>query len=385
MVKILDLIYFINIILDVRMKFILSIISFIILLSSINSSLGLERNNLINEVLEKVKKGEDFSKVYEEYSYKSKGEYILEYQKDTGFLKKNIIDKNIGRIVFNMNIGDISNIIKTKDGYHIVKVIDKKKDLIRLELISFINLKWRDKNNEEIGVNGEFIPEIETTSSNDLTSTEKVYIPPYNKKDMIFISSIPLKGEVYIESVDDKEPLFDFRNFRGIAPLYAKIEEGEYKVGIEIPTESFNISIDNSISIDLSSSYIMTILPENDINPFEWDNEDLVRMTVKDGILVRIAKIYKIKKIKNRKAILISLFQPKDPYSLPYNSTDELFDFDENKLYNLLLKENVSKFRIKDIIKRIHKFGKIILRDKNRMILITISQDGNFNIIKKYY
>ena len=92
-----------------------------------------------------------------------------------------------------------------------------------------------------------------------------------------------------------------------------------------------------------------------------------------------------MKKIKDRESVLVALFQPKDPYNLPYDSDEKLFDFNEEKLYNLLLKENISRPRIKDIIKRVHSFGKVILREGNRRILITISQDGEFDIIKKYY
>lgn len=83
-----------------------------------------------NEILEKIKNGENFEELAKKYSDdklsgKNGGEL--------GYFNKK--DKNIEftKEVFELNKGEISNIIETSQGYHIVKVNDKVDKLISME------------------------------------------------------------------------------------------------------------------------------------------------------------------------------------------------------------------------------------------------------------
>lgn len=73
------------------------------------------------EALNKLSEGIDFSIVAQEVSIassSSKGG-------DIGFIKKGTFTDDIESVIFNLNPGDVSNIIPTEKGFHIFKIIDK--------------------------------------------------------------------------------------------------------------------------------------------------------------------------------------------------------------------------------------------------------------------
>ncbi len=74
------------------------------------------------QIIERLKKGEDFEKLAEEYSQgpgASSGG-------DMGYIEKGQMIKELDEEVFSLNIGEISRPIKTDLGYHICKVEDIK-------------------------------------------------------------------------------------------------------------------------------------------------------------------------------------------------------------------------------------------------------------------
>jgi peptidyl-prolyl cis-trans isomerase C len=74
------------------------------------------------EVLEKAKKGEDFTELAEKHSTgpaASKGG-------DFGFRELRGLRKEYGDIAFSMKKGDIQGPIKLSDGYHIIKLTDRR-------------------------------------------------------------------------------------------------------------------------------------------------------------------------------------------------------------------------------------------------------------------
>ncbi len=78
----------------------------------------------IDTVMEKLKAGEDFAKLAKEYSddpgsAKNGG--------DVGFFKRRMMVQPFDEAAFNLkNIGDVSGIVKTRFGYHIIKLTGKK-------------------------------------------------------------------------------------------------------------------------------------------------------------------------------------------------------------------------------------------------------------------
>jgi parvulin-like peptidyl-prolyl isomerase len=97
----------------------------------------LEKRKKIENILKRVKKGENFSQLAKEYS------------EDAGTAKNGGLIKNIkpdemvqpfDNIAFSLAIGEISDIFETQFGYHILTVIDRRKedrttDEIRKELV----------------------------------------------------------------------------------------------------------------------------------------------------------------------------------------------------------------------------------------------------------
>jgi peptidyl-prolyl cis-trans isomerase SurA len=75
------------------------------------------------EVYAKAKQGEDFAALAEEYSddtgSKANGG-------DLGFFERRMMVKEFDEAVFNLEVGEISDIVKTNFGYHIIKLTDKK-------------------------------------------------------------------------------------------------------------------------------------------------------------------------------------------------------------------------------------------------------------------
>ncbi len=79
-------------------------------------------------ILSRVKSGEDFAKLASEYSddpgSKSKGG-------DLGFFSRGRMAPEFERAAFSLNPGDISDIVQTNFGFHIIKVAEKKEPSIK--------------------------------------------------------------------------------------------------------------------------------------------------------------------------------------------------------------------------------------------------------------
>jgi len=77
------------------------------------------------EILARAKKGEDFVKLAEEFSddsgSKGKGG-------DLGFFNRGRMVKEFEEVAFKLKPGEISDLVKTKFGYHIIKVEGKKQE-----------------------------------------------------------------------------------------------------------------------------------------------------------------------------------------------------------------------------------------------------------------
>lgn len=74
------------------------------------------------EILEKIRKGEDFAQLAKEYSNCPSSEN----GGDLDYFTKGSMVPEFEEVAFNMEIGEISDIVKTQFGYHIIKLEDKK-------------------------------------------------------------------------------------------------------------------------------------------------------------------------------------------------------------------------------------------------------------------
>jgi peptidyl-prolyl cis-trans isomerase SurA len=77
-------------------------------------------------VLDKAKKGEDFTSLASKYSDDPTGKS----GGDLGFFKKGDMIEKFEKVAFALNPGEISDLVATEFGYHIIKVEEKKKDAV---------------------------------------------------------------------------------------------------------------------------------------------------------------------------------------------------------------------------------------------------------------
>jgi len=74
------------------------------------------------EILKKARSGEDFARLAEKYSQgpsKDRGG-------DLGYFTRGTMVPEFEKAAFNMEVGEISDVVKTQFGYHIIKVEDKR-------------------------------------------------------------------------------------------------------------------------------------------------------------------------------------------------------------------------------------------------------------------
>lgn len=79
-----------------------------------------EKFSLAQEILEKLKKGESFSKLAEQYSIDGS----RRRGGDLGTFGKGVMVKEFETAAFALNKGDVSGIVKTQFGYHIIKRLE---------------------------------------------------------------------------------------------------------------------------------------------------------------------------------------------------------------------------------------------------------------------
>ncbi|MDY7030829.1 MAG: peptidylprolyl isomerase [Thermodesulfobacteriota bacterium] len=79
------------------------------------------------ELLIKINNGEDFGKLAKEYSHESSADSggVM------GWFKRGEITPFLEKIVFDLEVGEVSDVIKSSLGYHIIKLMDRKEEGIK--------------------------------------------------------------------------------------------------------------------------------------------------------------------------------------------------------------------------------------------------------------
>ncbi len=116
------------------------------------------------EVLEKAKKGEDFAKLAEKYSIGS----AASKGGDFGFRERGGLRKEYGDIAFSMKKNEIQGPIKTDDGYHIIKLTDRRD----AGTASFEDVKRRIANEYALKLMDEKVAELRKAAKINVDSAE---------------------------------------------------------------------------------------------------------------------------------------------------------------------------------------------------------------------
>jgi len=80
----------------------------------------LERQNLIMKIEAELYKGKSFASIMNEY----KGNPFVRITSDLGWFQKKDLMKPIAEVAFKLKKGAISEVIETKSGFHIIRVLD---------------------------------------------------------------------------------------------------------------------------------------------------------------------------------------------------------------------------------------------------------------------
>jgi len=97
------------------------------------------------EVLQMIKSGQSFEKLAQKYS---EDETTKQKSGDLGYFRKGQMVKEFEDAAFSLNIGEISSVVKTSYGFHIIKVTDRKQlslNEVKDEIKSTIESQKKDE------------------------------------------------------------------------------------------------------------------------------------------------------------------------------------------------------------------------------------------------
>lgn len=116
------------------------------------------------EVLEKAKTGEDFGKLAEKYSLGP----VAVKGGDLGFRDRKTLRKEYGDLAFSMKKDEIQGPIKSEDGYHIIKLTDRRD----AGTVPFEDAKKRIVNEYALKLTEEKIADLRKAASISIDSAE---------------------------------------------------------------------------------------------------------------------------------------------------------------------------------------------------------------------
>ena len=144
------------------------------------------------EVLSKLKKGEDFVKLAKEYS---EDKATAERGGDLGCFPRGVMVKSFEDAVFSLKKGEISEPIRTKLGFHIVKVYDIKEERTKplKEVKKHIIMVLKKEKAKEMAFNTANRIYAEAILENDLRKAAKKYKKTIQETDFFSEKNWPLQ------------------------------------------------------------------------------------------------------------------------------------------------------------------------------------------------
>ncbi len=191
-------------------------------------------------ILEKIKNGADFFEIVKLYS---DDEATKENGGLIGYIKKGTFDASIRSFeiaAFSLKPGEVSDVVETPLGFHIIKVLDKKEDVINVQHILIKITRTEDDNAKIANFLKELKNRIESGESFESVAKENSEDPDA-KRDGGKI------GWIYIENIQP-----ELEQFKQILP-YLKIGEisepfktniGYHIVKLENKTEKHKMTLE---------------------------------------------------------------------------------------------------------------------------------------------
>ncbi len=106
--------------------------------------------NLANSIQAALRSGKDFKSLAKEFSQ----DLILKEGEESGFIPRmSLNDPTLEEVIFALEKGQISDVVKTQEGYQIIRLVDKKKvkkDISFKEVSEYINNILRYRKSREI-------------------------------------------------------------------------------------------------------------------------------------------------------------------------------------------------------------------------------------------
>ena len=96
---------------------------FVPISKDLTPSQRLERQNIIMRIEGELFKGKDFQSLLKKYQSNA----LIRVSEDLGWFKRKDLMKPIADVAFKLKKGAVSDVIETKSGFHIIKVLDIKK------------------------------------------------------------------------------------------------------------------------------------------------------------------------------------------------------------------------------------------------------------------
>ena len=200
-----------------------------------------EALNKIEKIKSKIDNGEDFEELAKQYSDCPTGKN----GGDLGYFPRGQMVKPFEEVAFSLNIGEVSEPVKTKFGYHLIRIDDKKDGEVKAKhILIATDISEQDKAEAEKKINeihqelengADFVELAEEYSDSGRIGEETTIVQEYPVDE---IDKIPTLGEVikelkeneYSEVVEFDGNYYIIKNLGYVKPHPYKYEEISHQI-----------------------------------------------------------------------------------------------------------------------------------------------------------
>lgn len=320
--------------------------------------------NAVN-ILERLKNGEDFSELAKEVS-----DDVATAQNGGlfGYVKRNYLIKTIDSVIFSLGVNEISGLVRSPAGWHILKIFDikplkgdseeaeevkneiKRGQHFKVSLKEFIS-EARDRYNFRIDDAGlYFLKQIMDTS---VSFSRTKYDSLFSDSDMDMILATSYAGNVTVNNFI--EFIKSNRDYGYLMPNEENIksvirETGSNDILVKI-AEDDNIESDAgfmNMMTEFENGLLVYKIDQEELNPsVKISNEEIQQYydSNRESFKMTVNNEEVIKSFDEAKTEILNILNMKKFKETESNYTDEL-----KKKYEVIINEDVLEKAMKDII-----------------------------------